>query len=271
MIIKSKIIIYKFIEYRIFFILKTNNIYNKNNLFFINIINDNNKLYWGINFDSVKISNLLAEKNIKGKMNPIIPGFISSYNFLLELENFYFKQYENEKICFRSNINIEDIFYIRIVCSKDKFIEKDIQEFPIMNFFNEKLNYSFIFQGKELFFEENESIVFNIFFKNGLSENEWILGRIFFMKYQVVFDNDNKLIGFYKIENCKNKKRNEEKNINFILWILIFVFLLLFISFILLGYFLYKKGIICFKMKKFATELIDDKDLICFEKNSKII
>ena len=33
MIIKSKIIIYKFIEYRIFFILKTNNIYNKNNLF----------------------------------------------------------------------------------------------------------------------------------------------------------------------------------------------------------------------------------------------
>lgn len=245
-----------------------NSIYNKNNLIFINTINDNNKLFWGFNFDSVKISNLAADKNIKGKINPIFHGFISSYNFLLEVENFYFKQYENENICFRSNINIENNFYIKIVCLKEKFNEKDIQQFPLLSFFNSEFNYSFIFQGRELFLEEEENIVFNIFFKNGLSEDEWIIGRIFLMKYQVVFDNDNKLIGFYKNNdckiNCENKKINEEKNRNYLVWILIVVFLLLFVSFIFLGYFLYKNGFICLKKKKIATELIDDENFIGF-------
>ena len=88
------------------------------------------------------------------------------------------------------------------------------------------------------------------------------------MKYQVVFDNDNKLIGFYKNNdckiNCENKKINEEKNRNYLVWILIVVFLLLFVSFIFLGYFLYKNGFICLKKKKIATELIDDENFIGF-------
>ena len=175
---------------------KYNNIYNKKNFEYINTISENNKLYWGLNFNYIKISNLITDKNIKGKIVPTIPGIISTYEFLLEMENFYFKQYENEKICSRSNINIDNNNYIKIICLKEKLKENDIQQFPILNFFNSELNYTFNFDGKELFFEEKEYISFQIFFKAGLSEDEWLLGRLFIMKYQIVFNNEKKINRF---------------------------------------------------------------------------
>ena len=165
-------------------------------------------------------------------------------------ENTFSKDKFIEKFDFNSYSNIRVI-----ICYKEVFTKEDIKQFPPLYLYNMFFNYLFVLDGKELFIEDNDDkYEFQILIEIGSTKTEWKLGRIFLSKYQIIFDDDNGLIGFYtpssKIEVIDNKKDN------FFIKILIIslsVLLLLFIIFLI-----NKKFKFLNKRKTFANELEDN-------------
>ena len=84
----------------------------------------------------------------------------------------------------------------------------------------------------------------------------WILGKPLFRKYNMVFDQEKKIVGFYKEtgEYDYQQKINKEKSGNILPWILV-GFLLVCLIFV--GIFFYKK-LTSNKRKKIANELEDE-------------
>ena len=120
------------------------------------------------------------------------------------------------------------------------------------------MNYSFVFNGDELFQEKEDKIIFLIVANSGRTDGEWFLGRIFLLKCQIIFDNENNLIGIYKKnhENKKIKINNKIRNLFFLLIaILIIILLILITSF---TYIIYTKKGLCKNRKKRLSELDDD-------------
>ena len=116
----------------------------------------------------------------------------------------FFRQYIKENKCFYS-MNKERIGYY--YCDKSKFTKIDINKFPVLSFINIDYNEQFDFKGEELFFEKNNHYYFKIYF-NEYSTVNWIIGKIFLQKYQLVFDCDNKVIGYYSTNNYKTNNDN---------------------------------------------------------------
>ena len=120
------------------------------------------------------------------------------------------------------------------------------------------MNYSFEFTGEELFQEKDEKIIFQVVAKSGRTDGEWVLGRIFLLKYQIIFDNENNLVGIYKLieENIEKQNNKNKRNLYILLIIiLIILFLLLITVFI---YMIYNKRGICKYRKKRISELDDE-------------
>ena len=233
------------------------NNYEEKNLHFINTYSVKNKIYWGIHISSIKFSGLTISDNMPGRIEPKILEIIGSYEYIISIEKLFFQNYiDNNKICRRIWDIIEGEEIFRFICEKDKFNKTDIDEFPPLTLINVEMNYSFIFYGKELFQEKEDKIIFQIVAKNGRTDGEWILGRIFLSKYQVIFDNENNLVGLYKINNENTQNGNKNKNLNLFIILIILIIILLFLigSFI---YIIYTKKLICKSRKKRFPELDD--------------
>ena len=153
----------------------------------------------------------------------------------------------------------------RYTCKKDKFNKTDIQKFPNITLTSIELNYTFNFCGEDLFYEKNGQIYFHIVAKPGRTDEEWIFGRIFLLKYQLIFENDKKQIGLYKkaiqdnnittqsTEHTNNDDDNTNGNYIYIIIISILV-LIMAIGGGILIYKIYSNK----NRKKRADELDDD-------------
>ena len=233
--------------------------FNENELKFANTFSEKDKLYWCLHFKYDPISkNYTLSQNIKVKISPKILGVVATYNYLNAVEEIFFKKYYQNNICEKKIVSFENTNYFKIICSKDDFTQNDINKFPSLNLFNIVFNYTFILEGKELFTEneEGDAYEFLILIEIGSTRIEWKLGRIFLLKYQMTFDDDNSLIGFYKhieiIENNNNSNNIFSTVVKYV--ILGFVIII----FIFLAFIIYKKLNVYFKRKKLANELEDD-------------
>ena len=142
----------------------------------------------------------------------------------------------------------------------------DINNLPVLKIMNIPLNYSFCFSGNDLFLNDNDKYIFQIYVSN---ISYWYLGRLFLYKYQLIFNEDNKLIGFYtgKKEIDETNKNNNFFKVSLIVIISLFGIFLFFVF--------YKKIkiIILKNSKKNAKELEEDfsyktKDLYDDNNNS---
>ena len=229
--------------------------YQENKLEFTNTHSIKNKLYWGINIPSIKFNKLTINDNMIGKIEPKILEIFGSYEYITSIEKLFFQNYFDKQICMRIWDIIEGIDVFRFVCEKDKFNKSDINGFPPLTLANIDLNYSFEFTGEELFQEKDEKIIFQVVAKSGRTDGEWILGRIFLLKYQIIFDNENNLVGIYKLNNENIKKENNQNKRNlYIVLIIVLIIILL----ILIVIFIYSKKDICKIRKKRIHELDDD-------------
>ena len=93
--------------------------------------------------------------------------------------------------------------YYIYVC--DNEIKSKFNLFPDLIFYLQNSNYNFTFGYEDLFMLKNNKYYFNVIFVGGL--NNWRFGLPFFLKYQLVFNQDTKQIGFYT-----NFTKKEEKN-----------------------------------------------------------
>jgi len=230
--------------------------YKEIELKYTNAFSDDDKLYWCLYFKYDPVNNnYTMSQNIKVRISPKTLGIIAMYNYLTAIEEIFFKKYYENNICEKTIVSYENTNYFKIICSKDEFTSEDIGQFPPLHLYNMVFNYSFVLDGKELFIEDNEDrINFQILIEIGSTKTEWKLGRIFLSKYQIIFDDDNGLIGFYatptNIEVTDNKKDNY--------FLKIFIISLFVIVFLFLCFLLYKKINTFIKRKKFAFELEDD-------------
>ena len=229
--------------------------YNESELKYVNTFSDSDKLYWCLYFKYDPVNNFTLSKNIKVRITPKILGIVATYYYLTVVEELYFKKYYEKKVCEKKIFSFGNSNYFKITCSKDDFTSHDIDQFPSLNLHNIAFNYSFVLNGKELFTEEDDKIEFQIIIEIGSAKTEWKLGRIFLLKYQIVFDDDNSLIGFYK-PNIKENNNNGDT----IGMIILKVFILFFVVsvFLFLVFLFYKKISFLTKRKKMANELEDD-------------
>ena len=195
------------------------------------INNKNGSQIWEIainsfytNFNLTKISNSYIEFALEYYLI-IAPDFFRDYL----LENFIDSLIEKE-IC------KEDYFYNERTKRPYIYYEcNHIEDFQnkIIYFENKDLNETFEIKLEDLFFIYNRKYYFGIIFdgenKNkNLENNVWKMGKIFYEKYFFVFDDENKRIGYYKINN-----ENENLYIILVSFILFFIFI---ISLTFIGY-----------------------------------
>ena len=248
-----------------------NNTYDENKLKYTKLYMYKNLFSWSISFENIIIGELINRKNIISLIRPDIKGLIAPKEYLENIKAIYLDKYLNENICkineiYEKNISNNDYDYnddqkmkfYKIECDKTKFSINDINNFLILKFVNIPLNYSFLFNGKDLFIENNEKYIFQIYFGD---IKYWYFGSLFLYKYQLIFNEDNKLIGFYT--GMKKEKISDKNDYIFkIILIIIFLIFGLFIFFVL-----FKEIRLLNRNKKYAKELEED---FSYKKNDMI-
>ena len=121
----------------------------------------------------------------------LIPEFFNAY-----LKQNIFDSYVKEGKCF-----IEKTYYYNNLyyyyCKKQKSVIKEIKnKIPSIIFSQEHLRYNFTMNINELIYEKNNYIFF-LLFSSSTQRNKWTLGKPFLKKYPLVFNPENKDIGFY--------------------------------------------------------------------------
>ena len=204
----------------------------------------NGDIDWSIKFDQV----FYGEKKMK-QIKPMILriefGLISGYyEWEYMLINEFFSKYIENKISFKENINELGSYLHYFYCNKSV----NLSEFKPFNFTINEFNYNFTLTADDLFLDVGDKYLFLMSF-GGFGD--LILGYPFLKKYQVVFNQNTKTIGFYLNYNEKKSNKNSKITIYIItISILSIVFISLLVSAILL--YMKKKN-----NKKNATELIE--------------
>jgi len=177
------------------------------------------------------------------------------------LEKEFFKNYMTKNICFKEIYGYErNIFYY---CKNTKeFNPKKLKE---INFKNVQLESNFVFDYNDLFFYKDDLAYFLILFRE-IDINSFRIGEIFLKKYNLVFNHDSKMIGFY---SNINDNKIENKNIikdkggsNFSLTNILLIIIL--VCILILGLFFFKRRL---NRKIRANELEDKYSYIA--KNSE--
>ena len=200
---------------------------------------------WDLYFDYIKWNNkifndsngyILYAELIITNNTIIAPGFFM---------NIFQENVFKSNLC---NAKIYDNKYYYFICNKNF----KIKNFGSLFFYHKDFEYTFEISYKDLFIENNNEFYSLLFFSQ-IQLDRWSLGKPFFKKYQIIFEPDRKLIGFYV-----NKS-------NFS-WSWIIVYLLGIIIIVLSIYMIYKYKKIPHRIK--AKELDDNEN---DEKYSKLI
>lgn len=232
-----------------------------NKIFFIEYINDNNgfiyfgelphiydnktydeKYYvktpneyfgrWKLNFDKIIVNEkqISLDDKISGKFDFKIKGIIGDVYFKFNLNDNFFMKYIKDNICFSESYSLDNKNNITIYKCKQNL---NIKSFPKISFYQKDFNYTFEFEGKELFIKDkNNNYIFLISFYDSHS-GDLILGEIFLKKYKLIIEYNYKMIGFYT-------KIKDKSSLNIKDYLTLIVFIIMIIIIILLIYFLIK-------------------------------
>ena len=187
--------------------------YNQNNYYTEYAKSKLENFVYGLDFLSINYGD--NQTNIGGKMES---KFLCDFGLIIGTHTYrdlildkFFNEKINNNLCFRQKINatIEwregekqlEYFY----CNKNV----NISELENLKFISQNLNYTFNFNNKELFEEFKEYYLFKILFFEK-TQYYWIFGNIWLKKYLMVFDQDEKKIGFYN--NINNNIINDSSS-----------------------------------------------------------
>ena len=204
------------------------NKYDIKNLFWTNTfltytkITNKENIIWGFKFNQVYIDYGNNKKEnfeyLRGIFDFNVDYIFPPYQYYETIKNFFRPL---RKICFIDTnarlINKDDNAYRMVYCDYEKFGKKYLKTFPKLVFKIDDFNETFEFTYKDLFkpIYDNKYYLFLIFTGRFWRASEiiiqppsypWTLGKIFFKKYQFVFDALNKKVGYYKNKNTKNNK-----------------------------------------------------------------
>ena len=143
------------------------------------------------NYSDTNVTDYIYKKKAKIVFDLNLNGIILDMGYFQIFNITFFYEYFKNKIC--QTKKKEYLTYI--YCEKEKV---NIKKFKNIYFYQNNFNYTFYLDYNDLFFVYNSTLFFNIFFdENGFS-HLLNIGKIFLKKYLLVFNYDNKMIGFYK-------------------------------------------------------------------------
>jgi len=251
----------------------------KNGIRYTYLSKDKDTSNWIINFDHIysrKNYGHNLEFNYKQLGAQIIvnmPNIIGTQEYLNYINETFFSELINQKICFVRIINDtenkSDLF--SFVCDG----KSDIFKNALNNDFSE-----LIFESKDL--EKNFSLyIYDLFSYNNFNKSDanlyflvlfyhnqkklnknWILGVPFCKKYTLSFDYENKRVGYYLSKEIQMLEQKDNKYINIIFKIIGIIFLIGIIF--ILGMKFQKKQIKIPRKNK-ANELDDDYEYSPYE------
>ena len=211
---------------------------------------------WILNFDEV----ILSTGNTTYLNYALLSyefGFIyGTWHYYGLINEIFFTKYE--KNCEKKNLRLNDFYY---VCDNNI----DLGSFPDLIFIKDDFN--FTLTKNELWTKFDNKYYFLVIFCEE-QKQDWVLGKIFFQKYIIFFNQDTKTIGFYQnyIKQSNQETQNDEKKFEFqlswILVILLFILLILTIIIYIIYYYLKVK-----KRKIRVNELSENYEYVT-EKNN---
>ena len=184
-------------------------------------------IQWGIKFNQVYIdygnNNKYQFEFLRGVFDLNVEYIFPPYHYYEMIKNFFRPL---RKICFIDSnprlFNKDENIYRTVYCDYEEFGKKYLKTFPNLVFKIEAFgDEEFVFTYKDLFkpIYDNKYYLFLILTGRFWRASEliiqppsypWTLGRIFFQKYQFVFDALNKRVGYYKNPNNKKTEINNE-------------------------------------------------------------
>ena len=198
--------------------------YNEKDLYWTSIINENNSedLKWKIKFDSINYNEDKDSLKIKeAEFDISLNLIIAPEEYREKIVNNYLNKFINQKLC------NEEIFYNKrdnqFYLSYSCVHNLDLEKFPTLSFYNRQLNETFIMNYENLLCVFKAKLYLKIVFKKNGDNNKWILGRAFMEVFPLIFDVDNKKIGYYKMKLSENHP------------IYLFIFFILIISIFIWG------------------------------------
>ena len=268
---------------------------------------ENENILWGIKFNEVYIDygNNKKEKFefLRGIFDFNVDYIFPPYKYYETIKNFFRPL---RKICFIDStprfFHKDDNIYRMIYCDYEEFGKKYLKTFPKLVFeindFKEKFEFTYEDLFKPIY--NNKYYLFLIFTGRFWRASEyivqfpsypWTLGRIFFKKYQFVFDAANKKVGYYKNKNTQinnnmidtklenindeeeikknngnnlQKENKRENKADFSIIIFIFIIIMSLILVIVIGI-CYESSANKQKRKRRVNELIDESEYISKE------
>ena len=174
---------------------------------------DNSIYSWSIKFNKISFGNFIISENDLTSFTIDYNGFIGNEIFHNFIFDNLFKNLIDKKECFK-NLSEYDFKLYFYYCKSDSKVKDNFSD---INFYSKVLNYTFVLNVNDVFLNVNNTIYFLVLFEKNKILNRWVLGKPFMKKYQLIFDQDKKVIGFY----C-----NQIEKSNFFYIILIFLFII---------------------------------------------
>ena len=194
-----------------------NNTYDKE--FFKSVKVDKSFRYinWKIKFDEIKYGDINLNYDLNIVFNCDLGGIIGSEDAFNEIKKNFFDKYIKSNLC--EIIYDKKKWYMGFYCDKNIKLE----DFYNLTFKSKEFNYTFVLNYNDLFLEINNKIYFLMFFRKDTTEFFWIFGEPFFKKYQIIFDEEKGIIGFY----TSKKKKTFNKSIIYFIVLFIIIFILI--------------------------------------------
>ena len=177
-----------------------------------------------------EIVELIYEENI-------MYGSLEYYNIL---KDNYFNEQIKLGCCKEDKFRYNSIFFY---CNKNA----NLNRMEDLILFNSDLNFTFVLTYEDLFLKINDTYFFLFYFNLAWAKG-FKLGKIFFKKYNIIFDQDGKTLGLYK-----QYKSIEKKGFNYQFLIIIFCVL------IIIGLFLYIKYLGPLRKRRIRANELEDQ------------
>ena len=210
---------------------------SKDPLFFWDI--DLNGIYLSFNGNN-NISVVEYNSGERAQITINLSYILSSFYFFQFLKINFFKELLSNKKCTEKKL---DVYYYYIECDSNI----NIESFPEINLESKGLHTIFNLTYEDLFIkdERNNKYIFLIFTRDYFIGTKWALGTPFLRKYQFVFNEDSKTIGYYRNNIKENNNDNNLKEKNGIkknkTTLIIVLIVILSVLFTFIGMFIQKK------------------------------
>lgn len=174
--------------------------------------NINTYLCWYLRFNDIKFGDIKVNRDRTAALSPELGFIIGTNEYKIKIEENYFGKIFKDKC--KQILSENNYYYYE--CDKNT----DVSSFKDLVFSHQEFMYDFVLTKDDLFKVYGDKLYFLIVFdKYTYYGKNWKLGKPFIVKYNFIYDTDNKLI-FFDNKRGQNSSNNNG-NSNLIYWIII--------------------------------------------------